>query len=334
MHTANELRQQFHDTYKTLLGRNLYSQSLRNYVYQTKEGNYYSDCSSSICATMKKIGLDMGLLNTAGMYHSSLWKQVDVKIVHGHVAHEDLKKLRVGDALMFRGNDPARPMQIGHVEAVYKISGTSEHQIFLCGHGSRRPSIKNMKSYCTLRESANARNGKSKGLVCILRAIPDEITSRCNPAPTLSPKKSVPTKITQSKKAIQHFLNTYYKDDIKRRFGTFLHEDGKIGRNSKHGITVAMQVELNRLGANVTIDGYFGPACATAFQTYVGTLKKGSKGIFVTLWQCYLVGHNYNPNGIDGIFGSGCVRATHQLITDTGLRNNSTVTAIDIANLL
>lgn len=177
MATANELRKKYHDTYKTLLGRNIYDQNLRNYVYTSKNGKYYSDCSSSICATMNKIGIKMGLLNTAGIYNSKLWKEIGVTVKNGHVVPNDIPKLRVGDALMFRGNDPSRPQQIGHIESVFEVNGTTEDKIILAGHGSGNPSTKNMKAYCTSRENAKASNGKSRGLVCVLRAIQDDGSS-------------------------------------------------------------------------------------------------------------------------------------------------------------
>ena len=75
---------------------------------------------------------------------------------------------------MFRGSDPSRPLQIGHVEGVYEINGTTEDKIVLCGHGSGTPSTKNMKTYCTSREASKAPNGKTKGLVCVLRCIKDD----------------------------------------------------------------------------------------------------------------------------------------------------------------
>lgn len=62
-------RQQMHDLYKSILGRNIYSQSLRLYCYTTYNGKYYLDCSSSICKTAEKVGVpDVGSLNTAGMH--------------------------------------------------------------------------------------------------------------------------------------------------------------------------------------------------------------------------------------------------------------------------
>ena len=116
-------RVKYHDTYKTILGRNIYSQNLRSYVYKTYNGKYYSDCSSSICATFAKIGYSVSLLNTAGMYYSSLFEKVPVNISNGHITNPEI--LKVGDCLMYAGSDPSRPLQIGHVESVYEIGGSS-----------------------------------------------------------------------------------------------------------------------------------------------------------------------------------------------------------------
>lgn len=119
---TGKLRKLFHDTYKTILGRNKYSQIKREFVYNKyKDGVYYSDCSSSGMATYEKIGLNIGsyYLNTAGIFKSSLFKPVKVKIVNGHIFNPE--KLKVGDCILYAGSDPSRPMQIGHVEYVYEI---------------------------------------------------------------------------------------------------------------------------------------------------------------------------------------------------------------------
>lgn len=116
-------RQKFHDTYKTILGRNGYNQDLRDYVYTPyKNGKYYSDCSSSICATFRKIGYNVSNLNTAGIHSSNLFETVPVVIKNGHIQNPDI--LKVGDCLMFVGNDPDRPLQIGHVESIYEMPST------------------------------------------------------------------------------------------------------------------------------------------------------------------------------------------------------------------
>ena len=145
---------------------------------------------------------------------------------------------------------------------------------------------------------------------------------------------SVPLKITQSKKSIQEFLNTYYSNEIKNVIGSLLVVDGAIGKNSKLALAIAFQVELNKRGAGLVVDGKFGSASATAFDKYVGKLAKGSKCIFVTLWQCVLVGHGLNPNGIDGNFGNGCVSATNILLPKFGLGKDSSVSGSDINKIL
>lgn len=120
----DELRAEFAKKYSTILGRNIYSQDLRQFVYSPYGSRYYSDCSSSICATYQQIGCDVSLLNTAGIYYSNLFADVPVTIVNGHILNIDV--LKVGDCLLFAGNDPNRPKQIGHVEAVYQISNSFE----------------------------------------------------------------------------------------------------------------------------------------------------------------------------------------------------------------
>ena len=116
---TDEGRVRFEAKYRTILGRNRYSQDKRGYVF-TKygDGKYYSDCSSSGMATLRAIGYSVGsyLLNTAGIYYSDLFEDVPVKIVDGHIKNPEV--LKVGDAVLYIGNDPKRPKQIGHVEWV------------------------------------------------------------------------------------------------------------------------------------------------------------------------------------------------------------------------
>ena len=153
--------------------------------------------------------------------------------------------------------------------------------------------------------------------------------------PITTSTSTVPLKVTQNNKSIQTFLNTYYGTEIKKVLGALLVVDGKIGDKSKLALGIAFQVELNKLGAGLTVDGKFGTKSATAFNTYVGVLKSGMKNnIFVTLWQCVLVAHNTNPNGIDGDFGAGCATATNGLFAKIGLTKDSSVSGADINALL
>lgn len=114
-------RQKMHDLYKSILGRNIYSQGLRDFCYRQYRGVYYSDCSSSICRTAEQAGIGgIASLNTAGMHYK--WKPVNgVIIKNGLIQNPEV--LKVGDALMFKGSDPSRPLQIGHTEMVYEING-------------------------------------------------------------------------------------------------------------------------------------------------------------------------------------------------------------------
>ncbi len=115
---TDEERPKFSESYKTIIGRNLYNQNLRNFVYSPyRDGKYYSDCSSSGCATFARLGYKVSMLNTAGIYNSSLFETVNVIIKDGHIENPEV--LKVGDCLLYVGNDPSRPLQIGHVEYVY-----------------------------------------------------------------------------------------------------------------------------------------------------------------------------------------------------------------------
>jgi len=134
--------------------------------------------------------------------------------------------------------------------------------------------------------------------------------------------------------SIQRYLNNNYSTLIRKVNGNVLTVDGMFGAKSKKALACAFQCELKALGAKITVDGDFGNKSQVAFYDYVGELKKGSKGIFVTLWQCLLVGLGYNPKGIDGIAGNGFVSASNQLFKATNLSQDSSVSGVDINALL
>lgn len=169
---AEQKRQTVCIKYAIIIGRNIYSQVLRDYCYRPyKDGKYYSDCSSSICNAYKEAGFDIGDLNTAGMYYSKKLTTIDADIADGI---PDTSRLRPGDMLLFAGTDASRPEKIGHVE-MYCGNG------IICGHGSGNPSYKDLVAYCRSRYNSWAIGGWRKGLVCVRRYIQDDATPQPEP---------------------------------------------------------------------------------------------------------------------------------------------------------
>lgn len=181
--TAAEKREAVAAKYRTIIGRNLYSQDRRRYCYtKYSDGKYYSDCSSSISLTYKECGMDFGVLNTVGMYQSKDLVDVDVPIKNGQI--QDISKLRVGDMLLFAGTDSSRSYAgyVGHVEMVGEIKGNT---VYLYGHGSGNPKRHEMTAYCKSRyNSKTSTKLGHKGLIRVRRFIRDDAT----PAP--EPEKS------------------------------------------------------------------------------------------------------------------------------------------------
>lgn len=157
---TDDLGRAFSETYKGILGRNVYSQNLRTYVYSPySNGKYYSDCSSSGDATFTKIGLGTSWLNTVGMYTSALFEKLEVKIQNGHIQNPEI--LQQGDAILFAGNDPTRLLQIGHVEYVYHIPA-SDYPKWVLKDGKWYYYLSSTEKAIGWREIAESRNPSAK----------------------------------------------------------------------------------------------------------------------------------------------------------------------------
>lgn len=174
--TANEKRAQVVRKYEEILGRNSYSQSLRDYCYKKyKDGKYYSDCSSSVSYAYKEAGHSFGVLNTVGMYNSTKMQDVPAVIKNGLIQNPEI--LRPGDMLLFAGTDASRASAgyVGHVEMVGKISGST---VTLYGHGSGKPRATEMNAYCKSRFSAKTSTKLGhKGLIRVRRFIPEDAST-------------------------------------------------------------------------------------------------------------------------------------------------------------
>ena len=143
----------------------------------------------------------------------------------------------------------------------------------------------------------------------LLGAVSDTMT----PAASTSSSSAADSKlqIPSQVKAVQDWLNTHYKSALSL--------DGICGPKTKKALVSAWQTEAGRLPA----DGFFSAADKAAAASHI--IRKGSKGIFVTIWQAYLVCQTYNPNGIDGIFGTGCRNATIAFQKNSSLRADGIV---------
>lgn len=179
MATANEKRAAVVAKYRSILGRNRYSQEKRAYAFKKyTDGKYYSDCSSSIALSYKEAGYplrDNGgntCPNTVGMYQSTELADVPVIIKSGVIQNPET--LRPGDMLLFAGSDNSRRYAdcVGHVEMVSAISAD---KVTLYGHGSGTPRATEMVAYCKSRYASKTTTViGNKGLLKVRRLIADD----------------------------------------------------------------------------------------------------------------------------------------------------------------
>lgn len=119
-------------------------------------------------------------------------------------------------------------------------------------------------------------------------------------------------KISANVKAIQTWLNKYYK--------TGLTTDGIYGKNTKKALIKAWQKEVGGL----EVDGDFGPKSKAKAEDVI--LKKGKEGILVTILQATLTCQGYAcSGGIDSDFGTGTYNAVKKLQKKHGLEEDGIV---------
>lgn len=174
--TATDMRKKVRGKYEELLGRNRYSQSLRDYCFKkARDGKYYSDCSSSVSYSYKEAGYGFGILNTAGMYNAAgkKFSQVPVRISKGQITNPEV--LRIGDMLLYAGTDGSRPGCVGHVEMYWGYDSKGTH--WVVGHGSGVPKKTRMAEKNASRYSAKTGTKVgNKGLIRVVRYIQDDGT--------------------------------------------------------------------------------------------------------------------------------------------------------------
>lgn len=93
-------------------------------------------------------------------------------------------------------------------------------------------------------------------------------------------------------KVVQNWLNTNYTSGLV--------VDGSYGSKTKAALVKALQIELNKTGAKLVVDGVCGAYTLKASPL----IKKGSKGSIVKILQAALMCKGFNTGGLDGDAGS------------------------------
>lgn len=266
MATANEKRIAVRDKYKSILGRNKYSQALRTYCYKSySDGKYYSDCSSSIMKTYEEAGfpISSSCLNTVGMYQASNLKKVDVAIKNGVIQNPDA--LRVGDMLLFAGTDSSRAYAdcVGHVEMVGEISGST---VYLYGHGSGTPRRTEMNTYCKSRyNSKTSTKIGNKGLLKVVRFIQDDGSEGANNSG--SPNSSA-APCTLKKGMTGDDVRDMQRDLIAAGYSV-----GDDGADGDFGENTERAVKAFQACSGLDMDGEYGPDCRATMEKVLESLK-------------------------------------------------------------
>lgn len=128
--------------------------------------------------------------------------------------------------------------------------------------------------------------------------------------PYFAAGSNTPTNGKESIKAVQRKLNSTYK--------THCTIDGYDGSQTKSALVGSLQVELNKLGAKLRVDGVWGTATKVAVAKYCN-LRKGDKGALVYLLQGALICKGYDTGGFDGIFGDKTLAAVKAYQKANGL---------------
>lgn len=177
----------------------------------------------------------------------------------------------------------------------------SRYDLWLADYNSGEP----WRS-CGLRQSSST--GRVQGIsgnVDLDVAYKDYPNLVCN-GQTAAPSKPQPDGFSPVKKA-QGYLNSQ---------GANLTIDGLLGPLSLKAAVRFLQKALNNeYSAALDLDGLWGPMTQAAIRT----LYQGSQGEAVAALQTLLYLHGYEPNGIDGIFGSGCSAAVRSFQKNKGL---------------
>jgi lysozyme len=123
---------------------------------------------------------------------------------------------------------------------------------------------------------------------------------------------------------VQKWLNSEYGDYItscKLCGNKLLTVDGKIGNGTRAGLTIALHVFLNTLGANLKVDGDYGTATNNAVKKLLA-VKDGTANVSAKIVQAILQCYGYNPQLFYNKFNGDCVEALKLCQVDHNLNDD------------
>lgn len=128
--------------------------------------------------------------------------------------------------------------------------------------------------------------------------------------------------ISNNIKTVQKWLNDNYGNYIKacKLCGNkLLTADGKNGNKTRAALTIALQLFLNELGANLRVDGQYGTNTSKAVSSYIKYVGLGNKTMASKIVQAILQIYGYNPQLFYPLFNQDCVDALIQCQDDKNL---------------
>jgi lysozyme len=100
-----------------------------------------------------------------------------------------------------------------------------------------------------------------------------------------------------------------------KNYDSTIISDGVAGKGTRRALAIALQTELNKLGAKLSVDGIVGSKTFQALAAF-GLLKIGSSGNLVKVLEGYLFIKNYNPQEFSGSYNADVASAVKEYQKD------------------